>query len=349
MPAAMRPGSGSAQGMKDKRRGAADRARRPACRASAHGPARSKTRAATSALQRRRPHRRCRPSRGQAVAHQPPALRDQRGLRLRFDMHARAAAISAAISASSSLCSTRRKHLCLVERQRLGRRACQQNRTHVLSVFRSAAMSRVPFRHDCSGCLLLAAPALAVTGNAPPAAAMGGAADRDDRRCARRPLHRHGARARSGAHGRALRAPAGRLHDQALPDRRADCRCARSCAIRDSTTRAMPPAAPPPTSPCSSSPRRCRTSCPGNAGGAAARRRRRDAHHCRLRRHTGGDRARAWPAAHGDADRDRQARLAADPALRHRPRATSASALAAAPAIPARRPSMATARWSSAW
>src|SRR5574342_525333 len=45
---------------------------------------------------------------------------------------------------------------------------------------------------------------------------------------------------------------------------------------------------------------RCRN--PGIACGAAPRRPRRNAHHCRLRRNHRGNRARARPAAHGDTD-----------------------------------------------
>ena len=71
----------------------------------------------------------------------------------------------------------------------------------------------------------------------------------------------------------------------------------------ESTTRAMPPAAPPPISHCSSWRRPARHHCPGNAGSAAPRRRRRDPRRCRNRHHIGGDRARAWPAPHGNADR----------------------------------------------
>src|SRR6185503_10099657 len=57
---------------------------------------------------------------------------------------------------------------------------------------------------------------------------------------------------------------------------------------------------------------------PGVTGGTAARRGRRNAHHCRLRRHPGGNRAWARPAAHGDTDRDRQTGFPSDPPLRHR-------------------------------
>jgi Trypsin len=57
--------------------------------------------------------------------------------------------------------------LCLIERQRFDCRPCQQNRAHVSSfVLVSAGMSRgLPVMV----CLMLGAPAFAVTGNAPPA------------------------------------------------------------------------------------------------------------------------------------------------------------------------------------
>ena len=90
---------------------------------------------------------------------------------------------------------------------------------------------------------------------------LGGAPDRDDRGCARRPVHRHGAGARSGAHRRALRrrVPSLSRSRPIRPARRSTC--ARSRVIPQfNMAELRSPAAPPPTWRCSSSPRHYPTS-----------------------------------------------------------------------------------------
>ena len=177
--------------------------------------------------------------------------------------------------------------------------------------------------------LLFAAPAL--RHHRPGAAGdrLGGAADRHDRRRARRSVHRHGAGARSGADRRALRRRGRkryRVPDFQNGDSRSRCSSiAPPPALQHA--QAMPPAAPPPTSRCSSSQPAARHRGAGRARRRAPRRRRRDADHRRLRHHRRPQRRGLGVPRMAHAHRHRQARLAADPPGRRRQRATQRAGL----------------------
>ena len=274
-------------------------------------------------------------------------------LRLRLDMHARRrdqrsdhVVVVVVLDAQESL--------CLVERQRLGRGACQKNRDSCASfvslTIRGEAMSRVPsvmivLIVRCSRRRPWPSPAMR---RRPPAWAARPIVMIVDAR--ERSLHRHGAGARPGAHRRALR-HAGRSITRSSPIRPArHRRCAPSCATRASiiasyaASRAtadialLKLAAPLPdimVPATLAAPRRVAAGETLTIAGFGVT--------------LAGTARGLGAAAHGDADGDRQARLAADPALRTGDAQPAHSASAAAPAIPARRRSTATARWLSAW
>src|SRR6185295_13062506 len=161
IPAAIRPGTGMAQGTKAQ------------CRCSkirCNGLRVDHVRIAVAienprgieCLQWARPHNYA-PWLRPRIQYHAPILGDQRGLRLSLNVAPRASNQSCnklvlVVVLDAQEC------LCFLERYRLDGRSCQQNRSHVLSL---AGMSRVL---SVIVFLIFGPPAHALTGNAPPAA-----------------------------------------------------------------------------------------------------------------------------------------------------------------------------------
>src|SRR4249919_488154 len=95
------------------------------------------------------------------VEHHAPVLGDQRGLCLRFNV-ASCAGNQGCDELVVIVVLDAQEYLCFLDRYWLGCRSCQQNRSHVLSL---AGMPRVL---SVIVLLIFGAPALALTGQAPP-------------------------------------------------------------------------------------------------------------------------------------------------------------------------------------